>query len=367
MRMLASNNFGNVTATDTVGKTGPAFQLYNDESSWGKGAFYQNRLVTDAFSFGWGNYSMVTHHISGDSLYLVKVGGVAYQFWPKKYTSNPSDSINYEFRIAKLDGTDDNTVKIFRKSATGDYTNRLFAYYDVANNTIVNHEPSPRSGWDLMFTQYLSKVPGPGGVMAYYPVTGVLTNLGTEVADIRHVEPNSITSANYKPYLIQFNTKYTNEIGADWKTYNQGTFKYTMDDSGSFIVKSVNTKEYWQIHFTRFDGGSPAGAGKIEFRKRQLGSAVAVPAIAAKAVTAWSVSPNPAANEATLMLDAKKASTAQLVITDMAGRTVQSANLDIKAGLNAFNLNTANWPAGIYAVQVAAADWKMSNRLVVAH
>jgi hypothetical protein len=50
----------------------------------------------------------------------------------------------------------------------------------------------------------------------------------------------------------------------------------------------------------------------------------------------------------------------------MAGRLVSSTSVAIRQGMNAFSLNTAAWPAGVYAVQLAGGDLKLSTRLVVA-
>lgn len=366
----ASYNFASLSAADTVGKTAPNQQLINNDTSWGTSAFYQNFVPTDPFSYGWGNYVLGDHSITGDNIYLIKVGTEAYKIWVKKYVSQvvaPTDTIGYTFRIAKLDGTNDNTVKIDIQSG---YADRLFAYYDIASNTVLNREPV-RTSWDMLFTQYKQMVyAGPSGYIPYN-LTGVLTNQGTQVADIRHLDPDVIDATNFKTIM---NTKskittLTNEIGDDWKTYvNPGpNGYYQLDDSASYVIKSKNTLSYWQLQFVRFDGGSATGMGKIVFRKRYLGTAVGVPSVAAQSLSAFTVSPNPAGADATLLMDAKKASSAQMVITDMTGRVVKTASLDLKSGINAYSLNTANWAAGIYAVQVIGQDWKLSNRLVVAH
>jgi hypothetical protein len=67
------------------------------------------------------------------------------------------------------------------------------------------------------------------------------------------------------------------------------------------------------------------------------------------------------------MIDAKKAVGAQLIVTDMAGRNIQHTSVSLKQGMNGFSLNTAAWPTGMYAIQVAGEGWKLSTRLVVAH
>jgi len=363
-----STTFSNLSASDTIGKTDAALRLYNNDTSWGTGAFFQNRNLADPFSYGWGEYSGPSgdHSVNGTTIFLVKTSGAAFKLWIQKYVSTPADSIRFIFRVAKLDGTADNSVSLYRKSSNAVFTDRLFAYYNMDSNFILNREPS-RPTWDMVFTQFLQPVMGPGG-MQLYPVTGVLTNQSVEVAEINHVDIND--AAHTTAYKTYGRTTHIDQIGSDWKTYvNPGpSGYYQIADSTSFFVKTKSDNAYYQMVFTRFDGGSPAGQGKIVFSKRYLGTALAVNNVAAASLHAWYVSPNPATDNASVMVDAKVATpSARLLVTDMSGRTVLNMPIAIKQGMNAFGINTSALPAGMYAVQVAGGDWKLSTRLVVAH
>lgn len=361
--LSASQYFGNLTPTDTVGGTDADNRLYNVDTSWGTGAFYQNRRVENPFDYGWGSYDMTTHYLNGDSLYLIKVGGKLYQFWLEQYISYPEDSIAYIFHVADFDNSNRHDVKLYRKSSAGDFSDRLFAYYDIASNTILNHEPFPRTVWDLLFTKYMTPVPGPNG-MQEYEVMGVLVNLSRDITRIQPMNPDDVNAANYLSFP---SSKQIDAIGYDWKTYvNPGpNGYYQLDDSESYIVKSHNgnTSEYWQLQFLRFDGGS---TGKILFRKRLI-TMVGVAEVSNNQPAAFTIAPNPASSEALLMIDGKTTGNAQMIISDMAGRVIRQETLRLSNGVNAFSLNTASLPAGIYAVQVAAQGWKLGSRLVVAH
>lgn len=370
----ATSDFAGIGPADTVGKTDPSRRLYNNDSSWGEGAFSQNRNRVDAFNYGWGMYSGPSgdHSLTGDSVYLIQAyvidpvtralaPGNAWKLWIQKYVSTPKDSIRYTFRIAKLNGSDDRTVSINRQTQGGDmFTDRLFAYYNIDSNRILNREPS-RQSWNMLFTQYYQLLQAGPSVYAT-AVTGVLENQGLEVADVRQVD---VESAVYTAYAR--NTRI-DEIGYDWKTYMPATFSYKMADSTSFFIKTkaAGVTSYYQLQFLRFDGGTPPATGKIVFRKRMIAS-LGVSGVAAQAVSNWTIAPNPAQNEAQIMMDVKTATNAQLVITDMAGRVVKTTSLSLKQGMNAFSLSTGAWPAGMYAVQIAGGDWKMSTRLAVAH
>ena len=103
-------------------------------------------------------------------------------------------------------------------------------------------------------------------------------------------------------------TTHTNAIGDDWKTYDMAQNKYVLDDSASYVVRPSSTpNELWEIHFTRFIDGT-TGNGTIVFEKRFLGTSLAVNGPAAISISALSVAPNPAANNALISVDAKVAS-----------------------------------------------------------
>jgi hypothetical protein len=207
---------------------------------------------------------------------------------------------------------------------------------------------------------------GPNG-MQLYNVTGVLTNQSAEVAEVRQVDVNDPTHLlNYKTYP---RTTHIDEIGSDWKALvSQAPVIYKLADSTSFFIKTKTDEGYHQLVFTRFDGSGAAGQGKIVFNKRYIGSALSVNTVAAASLNAWYVSPNPATNNASVMIDAKVATpSARMIVTDMAGRTVLNTSIAIQKGMNAFGFNTSSLTAGMYAVTIAGGDWKMSTRLVVAH
>lgn len=356
LHLKASTHFATLSAADTVGLTSSTMQLQNNDSSWAEGAFLQNRDPGDPFDFGWGKYmSSTSHFLEGDSLYLVKVNGDPYKLWLQQYIST-GDTIGYKFRIAKFDGTNDHQVYEKRKP---NYENVHFGYYDIVNNTFSNREPN-RPNWDIMFTQYAKpQVFGPSGLQAY---TGVLANLGVMIAEVKNVDPNTITQSNYTNYTSQLST-YPNEIGDDWKTFNISTMQYDLDANTSFIIKTDNTSEYYQIRFTRFDGGA---TGKTIFDKKFLAT-TSVGSLK-RNIAAYSFAPNPANNEVSVMIDAKKsAANTQLTITDITGKIVKQVMIEVKTGLNGYRFNTNDISSGTYMITIANSDWKIADRLVVQH
>lgn len=138
---------------------------------------------------------------------------------------------------------------------------------------------------------------------------------------------------------------------------------YDLDANTSFIIKTDNTGEYYQIRFTRFDGGS---TGITVFDKKFLAT-TAIKDIENK-VAAYSVAPNPANNEISVMIDAKQAAAnTQLTITDITGKIVRRAVINVHAGLNGYKVNTADMSNGMYLVNITNGDWKIADKIIVQH
>ncbi len=356
LNLQASTNFTTMTAADTVGKTGNA--LVNSDSSWNYGAFNMNRNLSNPFDYGWGKYDMPTHHVNGDSIYLVTIGNlagpVAYKLWVQQYRSTPADSVQWKFRIARLDGSMDTTIRIYRMP---DYTDRLFAYYDVVNQTVLDREPS-RAAWDLLFTQYMDHAAGPGGTP--YSVTGVLSNF--DVTVFQKDQTIETDTVGFETYNYD---KTLNAIGYDWKAFTPPMGPWTIEDSTYYFVKTLNTNEYYQLNFVSVTGSS---TGEVVLRKRLLGAIPTGISNVNTPVNAYFVAPNPANNSTSVMIDSKEqANAAQLMISDMTGRIVYRSQVNVKAGLNAYEVNTASLPAGTYIVVLSNGNWKAAEKLSVQH
>jgi hypothetical protein len=343
--------FASYGAADTTGVS--ANILYNTDTNWHWGALNANR-GSNPFDYGWGVYDMTSHNLYGDSIYVVKVGSAAYKVWIQELISAPLDSIHYTFRIAQLDGTGDRTVKVYRNKGI-DFTKRNFAYYNISTDQIVDHEPD-NTAWDIVFTRFIEPIAMGPGPKVPYPVAGVLSNLKVQVAEARKVDPDTVTmNAN-----ITF-TKYASEIGSDWKRFDNANMVWILD-TVSYFVRSFNSQEYYQIKFTRFDG---SGTGKYVFAKRFL-KATTVNEVANN-VSQYALAPNPASNEANLVLDAKEAGEAQLVVADLNGKVMQRSLVKLNKGTNAFSIATAAYPAGLYTVTLTNGSWKIADKLVVQH
>lgn len=347
----ASTKFASLTAADTVGRTSEP--LYNSSETWAAGALNQMGDASNPFDFSWGKYDMATHNVVGDSLYLLKTQSGDYKLWVQKYVASPIDSIRYEFRIAKFDGSGDQTVKIYRKNG---FTNALFGYYNAADNSTLNREPG-RDNWELLFTRYYEEV-SQGPTTAMYPVTGVLTNVGVEVAEVVNTDANAAAAG----YLNATYSDDINVLGSDWKTFDMQANMYVIDTAKNYLIKSAVSGKYYQLVFAGFSGSA---AGKSTYKYRELGVIPQSVSNVAEAVTAFMLVPNPTAGETQIMLDVKQGGTARMLITDAMGRTVQNNVLNLNTGLNGYQVSLSNAAAGTYFVTVTNGSWSKTAQLLI--
>lgn len=359
LHLGAAANFATLSAADTIGKTGPAHQLFNSDSSWNFGALNKMNNPANVFDYSWGFYDQQTHKVIGDSLYLLMINNgattTAYKLWVKEYISTPIDSIHWLFRIANFDGSEDTTIKIYR---TPNYTDRLFAYYDVTNQTVLDREPS-RSAWDILFTRYKEYIPGAPG-SPYYSVTGVLSNFDVAVAEKVNVGPDDTVGFVSYPY-----SDIISIIGSDWKTFNMTTFQYELADSTYYFIKTKNTNEYYQLQFTGFNSAN----GTVVFGKRYLGAynPLSVSGLN-QPLNTYKLVPNPANNVVSVLVDSKeKMNNTMLVVTDISGRIAFKSFVNVKSGLNAYSINTSGLASGTYVVNLTNGAWKATEKLVVQH
>ncbi len=347
----ATAKFASLAAADTAGRiTNP---LYNSDTTWAIGALNRQNNPTNLYDFSWGIYNQFTHNVVGDSLYLLKTPTSTYKLWVQEYKSNPVDSIRYTFRIAAFDGTGDTTISIYRKDG---FANALFGYYNAPTQTVLSHEPN-RTSWDILFTRYRELVTQ-GPTTLYYPVTGVFQNVGVRVAQVRSLNRDTVS------YLGKAYSNNINIIGSDWKSFLGQTGPWTVDSELTYFVRSESNMAYYQLSFTGFGG---AGTGKAYFKKRQVGSTTAVNTLPATGPTAFILVPNPARNaNVEMMVDARRAENARLLVTDAMGRTVQQNTVALQAGVNGLRLSTAQLATGTYFVTLAGSDWKQTQQLLIA-
>jgi len=212
--------------------------LYNSDTTWVDGAFNMN--ATGHPNYGWGDYDMITHNLTGVSLYIIKTrDGSFKKIWIEQKLSADQ---KYTFRYSDLNGANEKNINLDLGGK-----NKNFVYYSLETDSEVDREPEVDK-WDIVFTKYFDK-------SINYPVTGVLQNIGVTAQESTDIDPTSevFPSSNY---LTSIST-----IGSDWKIIDMVTYQYSIDDTRVFFIKDVNDNLY-RIRFTSFEGSS---TGNLSF------------------------------------------------------------------------------------------------------
>lgn len=325
---------------------------YNSDTSWRKGAFNIDANSSDQFDFGWGKYDFGMHGVAGgDKLYILKTGTSSYKKirFISKVGVTPTDTNTVFFRIANLDGSDDNLVKVNGMP----YQDKNFIYYNISTNSVIDIEPA-KTSWDILFTRYISL---PVQVMAP-PVTGVLSNIGVKVARTENINADYL-GGNYADSL----SSNISTIGYDWKThvYSPPPGHFVINDSITFFIKAVDGSVY-RLNFTGFGGSSN---GKYVFAKEKLLLTSAFsPAVSAISA---GIFPNPATGENfTLLVSSEQTNDALIFVYDLSGRNVISQKTKMNNGLNVIPVNINHLVSGSYLVKVLQNGSEVNLKMIVA-
>ncbi|MCB0284919.1 MAG: T9SS type A sorting domain-containing protein [Calditrichaeota bacterium] len=233
---------------DTSAKSGWN-SLYNNPYRWNNGAL--NRYTDGVFNVGWGVYNPSTHVVSGDSIFLIKLGDGSY----KKLVITSLNVPNYTIKYADLDGSNEKTVSV----SIDNYKDKNFAYYSMVNNMEIDREPDTKT-WDMVFTKYIQYI---HGANQHYLVSGVWINKARKSAEARNVS-TSIT--DYSAFSFSDSASV---IGYDWKTFDLSSNTYSVTDNLVYFVQ-LTDKTVYKLIFTGYSGSA---TGTYYFTKQALSPA----------------------------------------------------------------------------------------------
>ena len=313
--------------------------IYNSDTNWFVGAFDKNS--TSMFDMGWGMYSMITHHVTGDSLYAIKtVGGDWKKLWIQKLAND-----EYTFKYANLDGTNEINTSVSKLN----YSDKNFIYYSLDQNSVLDREPNSLD-WDITFTKYITPVQG-----MPYGVTGVMSNDGVQVAQVDNLpDPNSYSDYSQHSMSTEINT-----IGYDWKSFDMSTFSYSVEPYRCYFVKDLQDK-VWRIIFTSFEGSS---TGNIDFNTQEMTSSTSISELQSD-ISTFEIYPNPITdNNLTIVFDNSFYET-QLEIFTVTGKQVFDKNIN-GAGFQAKSLSLPNLDKGLYIVAISSRGNSIQKKLLI--
>ena len=143
----------------------------------------------------------------------------------------PGQSYDFEYKNLEPNG-------FLRKQTITVNRDKNFVYYQFLAHRIVDNEPFNNDQWDILFTTYKESVPDANGVPYPYVIRGVLINSKkVSVAQLDKVDFNAIDKA-YASAVVY--SKKQDEIGYDWKQYDQTAERYTMVPNRVYLIKTTD-------------------------------------------------------------------------------------------------------------------------------
>jgi len=327
--------------SDPVDVSGLTDRLFNDEKNWESGALNAVATPGDPFDFGWGFYDPMTHAIDGARVFILKLRDGSY----KKFLIESLSGGVYTIRYANLDGSGETTATVDK----ADFPDTELALFSFSTGETLANGPS--QSWDLTFCRYITPLDDGMGNFLDYSVTGILSGYGLKIAEARGIDPASVQVATY---VDSFQTDL-DIIGHDWKTFSF-TNGWVIPSDLAYFAKRADG-HVWKLVFVDFEGSS---TGTTTLEKTDLGILSSARS-SLNELTALSIFPNPAAEEATLTFTMEAHLQLQINISDLSGKVLWQAMADAEAGLNAIQLPVAGLPQGFYLVNL-----RSGNRTAVA-
>jgi hypothetical protein len=231
------------------------------------------------------------------------------------------------------------------------YESKLFVYYSLTNQAIVDREPE-KTSWDLLFSKYAAIVYDSEGIPSYYLVVGATSNVTDSISR------NYPVNADFEDWTVTpFNGNKTT-IGHDWKSFNMGTFSWEIADSLTFFVKNANGDIYKMV-LNYFSG---SGSGRVGFVKKLLSlSAVNE----SEMVNTISIFPNPATNQITINFDDLKSKSVTTKLYDQSGRLIYSE--ENAASDNQLKIDISSVQNGLYILEIVQGNISNRQKLMIKH
>lgn len=325
-------------------------QLLNTDTSWTNGAFNVHRGAAGPLDLGWGVLNPLNNYWTfGDSLYLAKLSDNSFR---KLWIVSLKSGI-WEYKYANIDGSNEKSFTITKSS----YPNRNFVYHSMLTDQIIDREPG-NTTWDIMFAKhvdYLEPNPiFPSGL--YQGVTSVFNN--RDVWSAKANEIDSSTAATSVTPQTTFNQNITN-IGREWKKF-KSAIGWTVYDSIAYFVYDNDSTDYYRLVFTGFGGSS---TGKAYFNTELLAT-VSIATYDNQAVN-FTVYPNPATENITLLMDYFESADMNISIMDLSGKLVYNNSLQLTNGVNQKTINITQLKSGIYILSLKNDQINTTQKLIV--
>lgn len=220
----------------------------------------------------------------------------------------------------------------FQEEMNGDYRIAVVFTEDEVSGT--------SSSWDQ--ANYYSG--GGNGAMGGYESLGaevpaediVYEHVGREIVPSYDGEDGSVPEENAAGSTHDYTTTF--ELSDDYNWENMKAITLVIKHSGGEIINAASSK---------------------------LTNAVAINETSS--IQSVGIYPNPSSEVSYIDINLSSSQEVTVDITDITGRVIASRSYGELSGSRVFPLNTANFEAGVYMVNIHAGTQTMTERLVVAH
>ena len=253
--------------------------IYNPEQNWEEGALNTVKDPDSAFDYGWGAYSVSSHTVVGDKIWVIKKRDGSFL---KLQIQELASSV-YSFRYADLDGNNEVTYSISK----ADYDSGQLIYFSFETQ----EEFTIPIDYDLIFQRYTTPLDAGDGTFLEYTVTGILLAPNTQAVVADGVDIYDVEEEDYVDAYSDLPTT----IGHEWKAFDFTSGWIIDEDRVQFVRTSDN--EIYKVLFYDFEGSS---TGITTLEKTYLGVVSSSSDLQMSEITIY---PNPSSNYIILQSD----------------------------------------------------------------
>jgi hypothetical protein len=147
-------------------------------------------------------------------------------------------------------------------------------------------------------------------------------------------------------------------IGWEWKTFDMGSFTWTVADSTSFFV-STRKGNIYKLVFTKFEGSN---TGNIVFTKDPMASGIFDSKASPNEARVY---PNPARDRVSVNFGKHINGIAGISIFDMTGRVIYSGEKEISGNILTVSLPATTTGKGLHLMMIDTPEGLFTSRFMV--
>lgn len=334
---LAESAYENITAFDTTLQ-----RLHNDESSWAYGAFNVDRAAGDQLDYGWGRYNPMTRQVVGDEAFVIKLRSGEF----KKVMIESLDATVYNIKYANLDGSDEQTAQVDKGNHSGG-----FAFFSFETGSTLDVDVS---GFDLLMTRYTTPLVEPeSGDTLQYTVTGILSGLGVEAAEVTGENPVDVVPTNDLEFSSQLDI-----VGFDWKQFSFQS-GWALPEDVTYFIRS-NQGQLFKLVFVDFEG-SATGIATFELAEVEISSTQRTRELPNEVTTF----PNPTQDYLNVRYTLPQAQQVSFMLFATNGQAIWSEQATEAAGEQLRTFQLPQLPKGQYLLTIRAGDYQSTRQVSI--